>query len=72
MQMQPSSTMREHFRSKCESKCHKYKYWWAGKASHAAWKLRDYDTCVFECVEDTIEKERPHIFKGSRPDKCQG
>ena len=57
--MHPSQALRQQFKKDCQDKC--MKYWWIGKAT-----LFQYDRCVSMCVRQTIERERPSVFKQRR------
>ena len=57
--MNPSQTLRQQFKKDCKQTC--MKYWWVGKAA-----FHQYDRCVSMCVRQTIERERPSVFKERR------
>lgn len=54
--MNPSQALRQQFKKDCQQTC--LKYWWVGKAA-----FHQYDRCVSMCVRQTIERERPPVFK---------
>ena len=57
--MNPSQALRHQFKKDCQQIC--LKYWWVGKAA-----FHHYDRCVSTCVRQTIERERPPVFKERR------
>lgn len=57
--MKPSTSLYQHFERECQTKCQKFNYWWAGKASHVAWNMMSYDTCIQKCIRKTIKEQRP-------------
>jgi hypothetical protein len=57
--MNPSQALRQQFKKDCQDQCMKFR--WIGKAA-----FYQHDRCVSMCVRQTIERERPHVFKERR------
>ena len=63
--MQPSKGLKQIYQKECQVKCKEYKYWWSCRPKYLAHHCYQFDKCVFDCVQSTVEKERPE--SGYRP-----
>jgi len=61
LNMNPSQALRQQFKKDCQDRCRKY--CWVGKVA-----FHQYDRYVSMCVRQTIERERPPVFKERRKD----